>query len=182
MSRFGIFMADGCEEIEGLTVVDMLRRAGIEIEMISVSGQAMVNGSHGICFMVDKSKDEADYASYDGIILPGGMPGTKYLAADEKVKQVIREFAQQGKLVCAICAAPSVLGGAGVLQGKHATSYPGFAEKMPGCIYETEAVVKDGNIITSRGMGTAIPFALEIIRTVQGDEAAQKLSAGIMFS
>ena len=117
MSKLGIFMADGCEEIEGLTVVDLVRRAGIEIEMISVNGKKSVTGSHKITFQTDIDKADADYTSYDGIVLPGGMPGTTHLMEDETVNRVIREFASEGKLVAAICAAPSVLGNAGLLAG-----------------------------------------------------------------
>ena len=110
MSKIGIFMANGCEEIEGLTVVDMARRAGIEIEMISITDDLKVTSSHSVTFLADTTKEKADYDSYDGIVLPGGMPGTTNLGADETVDRVIREFAEQGKMVAAICAAPSVLG------------------------------------------------------------------------
>lgn len=181
MSKLGIFMADGCEEIEGLTVVDIARRAGIEIEMLSVTEKLEVTGAHGIVFRADAFAHEADYAGMDGIILPGGMPGTLRLGADETVKRVIKEFAVAGKLVCAICAAPSVLGEAGILQGKRAVCYPGFEEKLIGAVCLKDAVAVDGNIITSRGMGTAIPFALAIVRCLQGEELAAELGRGIIY-
>ena len=110
MNKIGIFMADGCEEIEGLTVVDIVRRAGIHITTISISDKKEVAGAHGITFLADAKKDEVDFSTLDGIVLPGGMPGTTNLGADETVDKVIREFAAGGKLVAAICAAPSVLG------------------------------------------------------------------------
>lgn len=181
MSKLGIFMADGCEEIEGLTVVDLVRRAGIEIEMISVSGEKSVTGSHKIAFQTDVSKADADFASYDGIVLPGGMPGTTHLMEDETVNRVIKEFAQDGKLVAAICAAPSVLGNAGLLEGKTATCYPGVEGKLTGANFVTNSVAKDGNIITSRGLGTAIDFAAEIVAYLNGKIVADKLKTSIIY-
>lgn len=181
MTKLGIFMADGCEEIEGLTVVDILRRAGMEIDMIAISNKPVVYGAHKINFEADVMADAADYSSYDGIILPGGMPGTKNLTADAVVNDVIKKYAAEGKLVSAICAAPSVLGLAGLLEGKHATSYPGWEEKLLGCTYETEAVVRDGNIITSRGMGTAIAFSLAIIEYFQDAQKAEAMAKAIMY-
>lgn len=181
MSRLGIFMADGCEEIEGLTVVDLVRRAGIEIEMISVNGKKSVTGSHKITFQTDIDKADADYTSYDGIVLPGGMPGTTHLMEDETVNRVIREFASEGKLVAAICAAPSVLGNAGLLAGKTATCYPGVEGKLTGADFVTDPVAKDGNIITSRGLGTAIDFAAEIVAYLKDQEVAKSLKESIVY-
>ena len=181
MSRLGIFMADGCEEIEGLTVVDLVRRAGIEIEMISVNGKKSVTGSHKITFQTDIDKADADYTSYDGIVLPGGMPGTTHLMEDETVNRVIREFASEGKLVAAICAAPSVLGNAGLLAGKTATCYPGVEGKLTGADFVTDPAAQDGNIITSRGLGTAIDFAAEIVAYLKDQEAAKSLKESIVY-
>ena len=181
MSKIGIFMADGCEEIEGLTVVDIARRAGIEIDTISITGKPVVTSSHKVTFETDTTKEEADFASYDGIVLPGGMPGTLNLQADETVNKVIRQFATEGRLVCAICAAPSVLGAAGILEGKCATCHPGFEEKLTGAKVEEKEVVVDGNVITSRGMGTAIPFALEIVRYFADDETVEQVRKGLVY-
>lgn len=181
MSKLGIFMADGCEEIEGLTVVDITRRADIEITMISITEKKEVIGSHNIIFKADALAAEVNYDELDGIILPGGMPGTLKLGADETVNKVIREFAASGKLVCAICAAPSVLGTAGILSGKKAVCYPGFEDKLKGADVCGEEIAVDGNIITGRGMGTAIPFALSIVRYLKGDEAADELGKGIIY-
>lgn len=181
MSKLGIFMADGCEEIEGLTVVDLVRRAGIEIEMISVSGEKNVTGSHKIAFQTDVSKADADFASYDGIVLPGGMPGTTHLMEDDTVNRVIKEFATSGKLVAAICAAPSVLGNAGLLEGKKATCYPGVEGKLTGADFVTDPVAKDGNIITSRGLGTAIEFAAEIVAYLLDENVAKSLKESIVY-
>lgn len=181
MKKLGIFMADGCEEIEGLTVVDLLRRAKLEIIMISIAEKKEVTGSHGVTFLADALASEVDYSGLDGIVLPGGMPGTLHLGEDETVNRVIREFADEGKLVSAICAAPSVLGAAGILRGKHATCHPGFEEKLLGAVTSEEAVVVDGNIITSRGMGTAIEFGLAIAAQFCGEEAMSQLKKGIVY-
>ena len=181
MSKIGIFMADGCEEIEGLTVVDIVRRAGIDITTISISDKKEVAGAHGITFLADAKKDEVDFSTLDGIVLPGGMPGTINLGADETVDKVIREFAAGGKMVAAICAAPSVLGQAGLLNGKHATSYPGFEPKLTGAVTSEDPVVQDGNVITSRGMGTAIAFALEIVSYFTDKKTADKLAESIIY-
>ena len=126
MAKVGIFFADGCEEIEGLAVVDICRRAGLEIETISIMGRDIVAGSHRIKFQTDAVFEDVDFDTLDGVILPGGMPGTLQLGDHERVNGIIREFAEQKKLVAAICAAPSVLGAAGILEGKTAVCHPGF--------------------------------------------------------
>ena len=181
MSKIGIFMADGCEEIEGLTVVDVVRRAKMEIVTISVTGKKEVTGSHNVTFFADALASEVNYDELDGIVLPGGMPGTLNLGADETVNRVIKEFAAAGKLVCAICAAPSVLGAAGILEGKHATCHPGFEEKLIGATISEDEVVVDGNIVTSRGMGTAIVFALSIVRYFKDDAAVEEIKKGLVY-
>ncbi len=181
MSKIGIFMADGCEEIEGLTVVDIVRRAKFEIDTISITGKKEVTSSHNVTFLTDTTAEEADFTSYDGIVLPGGMPGTIYLGENEIVNRVIREFAAEEKLVAAICAAPSVLGQAGILEGRNATCHPGFEDKLLGANVKFEPVVCDGNVITSRGMGTAIPFALEIVRYFLDDAAVEHVKTGLVY-
>lgn len=181
MSRLAICMAEGCEEIEGLTVVDLLRRSKVTIDMISITGELQVKGSHGITFLADRLIADTDLSDYDGIILPGGIPGTPNLGKCEVVTQAVREFAQQNKMVAAICAAPSVLGQCGILEGKKATSYPGFAKDMPGCDYREDRVVVDGNVITSRGMGTAIEFGLAILSYVKDKKTADDLANAIQF-
>lgn len=182
MSKIGIFMADGCEEIEGLTVVDIARRAGLDIIMISIDGNKEVTSSHKVTFLADYHKGEVNYEELDGIVLPGGMPGTLNLGADETVVETVRTFAREGKLVAAICAAPSVLGQENILEGKNATCHPGFEEKLLGANFVAEPVVVDGNIITSRGMGTAIDFALEIVRYFKDDAIVEKVVAGLVYS
>ena len=153
----------------------------MEIVMISITGKREVTSSHQVTFLTDALAAEVDYDTLDGIVLPGGMPGTLNLQADETVNKVIRQFAAEGKLVCAICAAPSVLGAADILEGKWATCHPGFEEKLTGAKVEEKEVVVDGNVITSRGMGTAIPFALSLVSQMVSEEKAQELAQSIIF-
>lgn len=181
MSKLGIFLADGCEEIEALTVVDIVRRAGMEIELIAIADKKEVTSSHKVTFLAEELASEVDYDALDGVVLPGGMPGTLNLGADEKVNEVIRKFATDGKLVAAICAAPSVLGQAHLLEGKNATCHPGFEEKLLGAKTSEDTVVVDGNIITSRGMGTAIDFGLAIVRYFTDDATIEKIKTGLVY-
>ena len=182
MARLGIFMADGCEEIEGLTVVDIVRRAKLAIETISITDTLQVTSSHGVTFMTDAIATEVNFDELDGIILPGGMPGTLHLGESDIVNEVIKRFAAEGKLVAAICAAPSVLGAAGILTGKEATCHPGFEEKLTGAEVTTALrAVTDGNIITSRGMGTAIEFSLAIIKKFVDDDMVEHVKTGIIY-
>lgn len=181
MAKTAIFLAEGFEEIEALTVVDLLRRAGIEITTASITGSRQVCGSHGIKVEADALFEDINFDDTDMIILPGGMPGTDNLDACEPLKARIREFADAGKKLSAICAAPRVLGKMGVLSGKRATCYPGNEELLKGADPQTTEVVKDGNFITSRGMGTAIPFGLAIIEEFQGKEAADDMAKKIIF-
>lgn len=181
MSKIGIFMADGCEEIEGLTVVDVVRRAGLEIETISIMGKREVTSSHKVTFLTDTTAEEADFNSLDGIVLPGGMPGTLNLGAHATVVKVIRAFAKEGKLVAAICAAPSVLGENGLLEGHHATCHPGFEDKLQGAITSEDNVVVDANFITSRGMGTAIDFAIEIVKYLDANADIAHIKKGLVY-
>lgn len=181
MSKIAVFFADGCEEIEGLTVVDMLRRAKLEVVSVSVTGKNKIHGSHDIIFEADTMFEEAQLASFDGVVLPGGLKGTANLAAHEGVVAAVKEFAEAGKLVAAICAAPSVLGQAGILNGKHATCHPGWEEKLTGAITSQDSVVIDGNIITSRGMGTAIDFSLAMIQYLSDGETVAQVKKGIVY-
>lgn len=181
MNKTAIFFADGLEEIEALTVVDILRRANLEITTISINGTTSVTGSHNITIQTDTIFEDVNFDSFDGVVLPGGMPGTLHLGEHDGVINVIREFAASGKLVCAICAAPSVLGAHGILAGKYATSYPGFEDKLTNAFLSTDSVVTDSNIITSRGMGTAIDFALSIVSYYKDEETAAKLGEQIIY-
>ena len=181
MSKVLIFMAEGHEEIEALTVVDLLRRAGIDIYTVSITGEKKVTGSHGITTVCDKLIETVNFDDADMLVLPGGMPGTIHLGECELLMDQVHGFNTSKKGLAAICAAPTVFGKAGLLEGKTATCYPGMEADLKGANVSTDAVCHDGHIITSRGMGTAIPFALEIIRTFQGDEAAEKLAKSIVY-
>ncbi len=182
MSKIAVFFADGCEEIEGLTVVDMLRRAGVEVVSVSIMGHREIKGSHNITFLADTVYEETDIDSFDGIVLPGGMPGTLNLGAHQGVVSAVKKFAAEGKLTAAICAAPSVLGQAGVLQGRRAACHPGWEEKLTGALISEETAVTDGNIITSRGMGTAIDFSLAMISSLADEETLARVKKGIVYS
>ena len=181
MSKIAIFMADGCEEIEALTVVDILRRAGINIDMLSISDNLNVEGAHGIQFRADYLMTDKNSDDYDGVVLPGGMPGTTNLENNTLVQSALKKQFSAGKLIAAICAAPSILGKNGMVNGKKVTSYPGFENAFSRATYVTDSVVTDGNVITSRGMGTAIDFALAILEYLIGSDAASDMAKSIMY-
>lgn len=181
MNKVYIFLADGFEEIEALTVVDLLRRAGIEAPMVSIKEDKMVTGSHSISVQADLLLSEVKGTLADAAVLPGGMPGTINLLECEPLMEMVLGLHAAGSYVAAICAAPSILAAIGLLDGKKATSYPGFEEKMTMAEYVYEPVVQDGKIITSRGLGTAIDFALRIIENLLGADKAQEISDSIIY-
>ena len=182
MANVYVFTADGFEEIEGLTVVDLMRRAGAQVQMVSISDGLAVKGSHGIEIKADTFFEDVDFGQADLLVLPGGMPGTLHLGEHQGLTKLLTETAAQGKRVAAICAAPGVLGGLGLLKEKRAVCYPGFEDKLTGAQVGTEEVVTDGNITTSRGLGTAIPFALELISLLFGQEKAAEIGASVIYS
>ncbi len=181
MEKVYLFLAEGFEEIEALTVVDMLRRAGIGIEMVSITGKEMVEGSHQIAVKADLLFEDADFSSTDMLVLPGGMPGTMNLLAHEGLINRLKEFHEQGKMLAAICAAPRILGINGILEGKHAVCYPGNEGFLAGAIVETSPVMVDGSVITSRGMGTAIQFSTAIIEHFRNKDEADKILKAIIY-
>jgi 4-methyl-5(b-hydroxyethyl)-thiazole monophosphate biosynthesis len=176
MSRVLVPLAEGFEEIEAVTVVDLLRRAGVEVHTASLDGPR-VTGSHGIALMADIALDAAAADDYDMIVLPGGMPGAEHLKNDPRVISLLRRFAAEGRYAAAICAAPRVLAHAGLLEERAATSFPGFlnAGSAPGIRLRDEAVVVDGKVVTSRGAGTAMEFGLTLIALLKGEAAAQSV-------
>ena len=181
MAKICVFTADGFEEIEGLTVVDLLRRAGAEVLMVSVKEGLTVKGAHNIELKADALFDEVCYEDADILVLPGGMPGTLNLRNYEKLCGLLKEFAAKDKKIAAICAAPMILGELGLLKGKKATCYPGFEDKLTEAEVCTDRVVRDGNITTSRGLGTAIPFALELISQLYGKEKAEEIKKSVIY-
>ena len=184
MSSIAIFMADGCEEIEALTVVDLLRRGKVTIDMLSITEERFVTGSHGIRFETDDLLKGKDLSSYDGIVLPGGMPGTMNLKENGDVQKALKEFAEAGKLISAICAAPArVLGEGGFLMGYEATCYPSCEEGYSKTKWRTEEpVVCDRNIITGKGPGAAYLFALKLVEFLYDKSARQQLENDTMFN
>lgn len=183
MSRIGIFFAEGYEEIEALTVVDLARRAGLTIDMISVNGDREITGSHGISVKMDKIFSEVDFDGLDMLVLPGGMPGTKNLENCQELMAKLDEFyASEDKYVAAICAAPSIFGHRCYLKGRRATSFPDFESHLEGAEVTHGAAEVDGNVITGRGMGCAIPFGLAIVELFLGKNAADALAEKIVYT
>jgi len=176
-----IFLAEGFEEVEALTVVDLLRRDRLNVEMVSIADTDTVTGSHGITVKTDTKIKDVDIKQAGLLVLPGGMPGTKNLAACGKLTEMLRQFHTTNKRIAAICAAPSVLGQLGLLKGKKAVCYPGYEEQLTGAEILYEEVVTDGNITTSRGLGTAIPFALELIRQIDCETEAGAMKTKIVY-
>ncbi len=176
-----VFLAEGFEEIEALTPVDCLRRAGKTVQTVGVGG-SVIRGSHGISVTADITADAVKLdSSLEMIVLPGGMPGTRNLQKNETVRSVIRYCAEHGIYIAAICAAPSILGEMGLLDGKQATCYPGFEPELKGCDAKAVPVCQDGRIITGRGPGAAMDFALKLVSTFLGDQAAEKLAAQMVY-
>lgn len=181
MSRVNVFFATGYEEVEALTVVDILRRAGIETDMVSVTGEKSVTGSHGITIQMDKLFEEID-DSAEMIVLPGGIPGTPNLKAHKGLADLINSYNGAGKYIAAICAAPTVYGEMGLLKGKKATCYPGLEDGLTGAVMSEASVVTDGNIITSRGLGTAIDFGLALTEILLDKGTALDLASKIVYT
>lgn len=176
-----VFFANGYEEIEALTVVDLTRRAGIETWMVSVTEEKSVTGSHRITVEMDKILSEVEFDKVDMIVLPGGMPGTLNLEACESLMEKVREFDSKGKYISAICAAPTVFGHLGLLKGRKACCYPGMEDGLLEAEAICEPYAVSDHILTSRGMGTAIEFGLQIISRFQGEEAAKDMAQKIVY-
>jgi 4-methyl-5(b-hydroxyethyl)-thiazole monophosphate biosynthesis len=183
MSTVLVPLAAGFEELEAVTVIDLLRRAGIRVLVASLDGRPAC-GSHGIEITPDSDLDQAISQDPDMVVLPGGLPGADNLAASPKIIELLRSMAETGRFTAAICAAPKVLARAGLLQGRRATSYPGFLDNVgaPGLEQVDEAVVCDGTVITSRGPGTAMDFALALIEKLAGRQARDSVERGLVRS
>ena len=179
MGNVSIFFVTGFEEIEALTVVDLLRRAGVDTDMVSVTGERTVTGSHQIPVVTDKLLSEVDFDKVEVIVMPGG-PGTKELEACGPLMEQVDTFVSGGKTVCAICAAPSILGHRGHLRGKRAIAYPGYEKELDGAEIVYEPAVTDGKIITGRGMGCAVDFGLAIVEYLKGRKVREDLAEKII--
>lgn len=182
MSKLCAFFAPGFEECEGLLVVDILRRGGVDVTIAAVGEDRMVTGSHHIAVQADALASELDFADFDGIFLPGGMPGTLHLKENALVRQTALDFAAAGKAVSAICAAPTVLADLGLLEGKKATCYPGFEKDMAGAETTGEEFVRQGNLLTGHALGAAIPFGLELLAMLEGEEKAAQIRTAICYN
>jgi len=179
MKRVLIPLATGFEEIEALAVVDILRRAGAEVVMAgTVDGP--IKGRNNIRVLADKGLDEALEEGFDMIVLPGGAEGTRHLKEDRRITGVLQDYAKKGKIITAICAAPTVLSAAGLTEGRSITSHPGVRSKLKGAKISDERVVVDGNIITSQGPGTAIEFAFSLVERLFGREKAEEVNSGVL--
>jgi 4-methyl-5(b-hydroxyethyl)-thiazole monophosphate biosynthesis len=177
-----VFLADGFEEIEAICPIDILKRGGVTVVTVGVTGKT-VTGSHGIPFTADKEIGELDpSAPYDMIMLPGGMPGTDNLQKNEIVRTFIRTAFESGKFIAAICAAPKILGEMGILSGKRATCFPGYESELKGAVIASESVVHNGKIITAKGAGVALEFGFELLAALTDRTAAAKVSASMQNS
>lgn len=182
MKQAILFLAEGFEEVEALTVVDYLRRMDIDVHTVSITKEYKVKGAHNIVVLADKTIDDVkDIDLYDAVIIPGGLPGATNLRDNDKVIDIVKKVSDNGKLAAAICAGPIVLEKAGIIKSKKVTSYPGFEGDLKDVVYIEQDVVRDGNIITARGPALAVDFAIEIVKYLLGEEKAEELRKDILY-
>lgn len=180
-NKVAVFLAEGFEEVEAITVVDILRREDIEVDMVSITESRMVMGAHNINVEADVVFEEVCFDQVDVMVIPGGMPGASNLREKKELCERLSEHAREGKLIAAICAGPMVLGDLGLLEGKRACCYPGFEDRLIKAIVTENQTETDGNFITSRGVGTAIVFAAEILTKLKSREVADNLLEGMIY-
>ncbi len=180
MGTVYVFFADGFEEIEALTTIDVLRRAGLNVKIVSVTPDEIVIGAHSVSLLCDINFDNCDFYDADMLILPGGMPGAQTLSEHKGLNRLLTKTAEAGKRIAAICAAPMALGKLGILKGYKATCYPGFEEYLEGAEYINEPVIMDRNIITGRGPGAAMDFAFKIVEVLVNGEKVTELKNGML--
>ena len=178
MPKVLVPLAQGCEEIEAVTIIDILRRAGIEVVSAGLD-DLPVKASRGVMLIPDATLDAVMHENFDMIVLPGGQPGANNLRADQRIIALLQKMTQQGKYIAAICAAPSVLASAGLLDGKHATSFPGALDPFPNVGQQDTAIIEDGKFITSRGPGTAMNFALTLVERLTDKEKRLEIEIGL---
>ncbi|SHM36470.1 DJ-1 family glyoxalase III [Halanaerobium congolense] len=179
MGKILIPLAEGFEEIEAVTNIDVLRRAGLDVITAGI-GSKNIEGDHGIKVEADTVISEIDTADLDAVVLPGGMPGAANLRDSNELRNIIKKLNEENKLCAAVCAAPIVLEAAGILDGKKATSYPGFDKDMPSCNYQEDRVVIDGNLITGRGPGVAVEFAMTLVEYLLDKETKEELQKSML--
>jgi len=180
MPSVAVILADGFEEVEAIAIIDVLRRAEIHTVIAGLHA-GPITSARKVKVVPDTVIDTVRSDDFDMIVLPGGQPGSDNLNADQRVQDLVREFANKGKLTGAICAAPIVLASAGVLRGKHATAYPSYKDRLGGALYSEDPVVTDGNVLTSRGAGTALGFGLAIVERLINKEKAQKIKEAMLI-
>ena len=176
-----IHLATGFEEIEAITIIDVLRRANLSVKTVSITNKLDVEGAHQITIVADQLFEETNYDQAEMIVLPGGMPGTSNLQQHEGLAEKIIQFNRNKRAIAAICAAPSVLGVHGILDGKKAVCYPGVESKLTGATILHTPFITDGNIITGRGVGTALEFSLELVRILKGNQLAASLREALVI-
>ncbi len=184
MPKICVLLAPGFEEIEAITIIDVLRRGEIDVTTLSIAGTGTerldVRGAHGIVVRADETLSAGAAKPWEMVILPGGMPGSMHLRDDPEVQALIRRQNERGAKLGAICAAPIALGAAGVLKGRRATSYPAMEKELVGVTYLNQPVVRDGNVVTSRGIGTSLEFALDIVGDLKSKAASDKLRSAML--
>ncbi|MFB6318968.1 DJ-1 family glyoxalase III [Saccharicrinis sp. FJH54] len=168
-----VHFAEGFEEIEAVSIVDVLRRGQIPVKTISLTGHKLVAGNHNIPVMTEELFEDADYTEADMLVLPGGLPGAHNLRAHKGLEEKLLQYKKEGKWIGAVCAAPYVLGDLGILEGEKATCYPGFEDHLKGAVKVYEPALISGKIVTGRGPGVAIKFALKIVEALKGEDAAK---------
>ncbi|MDO5569945.1 MAG: DJ-1/PfpI family protein [Bacteroidales bacterium] len=181
MKKVYIFIAPHFEETEAIGTIDVLRRAGIDVESVSISNEKVVESSHGVKIITDKTFNECDFNQGNMIILPGGMPGTRNLQNDKNLEALIAKYNKEGKYLAAICAAPLVYGQMDLLNGKEAVCYPGFEDELKGAVIKKDAVAVSSNFITSRGAGTVFDFALKLVEILKSKDEAEKVKNSIIY-
>lgn len=182
MNKALIFLADGFEDIEALATVDILRRGGTEVTTVSITDDRTVESTHGVRITADATLTQVNPEEATLLILPGGMPGAANLNNHEGLKKALVEHNRRGKMIAAICAAPMVLGGLGLLEGRRATCYPGFEKYLEGATYTGELCTTDGNITTGEGPAATFPFAYALLEQLTGRDNAARIADGMMFT
>lgn len=178
-----VFLATGFEETEAIATIDVLRRAGINATTVSISGDYDVTSAHNVTIIADTLFEETDFSQIDVLVLPGGMPGAKNLKEHKGLRTLLTAFSKDtNKYIGAICAAPMVLGDLGILNGKKATTYPGFESELKGATYTAEATTIDGRIITGKGPGFAFEFGLILVEIIAGKEKRDQVAKGLLLS
>ncbi|MGI6074089.1 MAG: DJ-1 family glyoxalase III [Fermentimonas sp.] len=181
MKKVGVILANGFEEMEALGTVDILRRAGIPVKTITINDSKEVTGAHNIAVLADSTFSDSDFSEIDVIVLPGGMPGAKNLNAHNGLRETIKTFNNNKKMVAAICAAPMVLGSLGVVEGKKATCYPGFEPELIGAKTTGDGVVVDDNITTGKGPGYVFDFALKLVEQIAGQQTRKEVQEALLL-